>query len=35
MMIEVKAGQLIFGNFRIVPALGLVLGSERNFPVIQ
>ena len=35
MMIEVKAGKFIFGKFRTGPSLGLVLGSERNFPVIQ
>ena len=34
-MIEVKPGHLIFGNFRTGPPLGLVLGSERNVPVIQ
>ena len=34
-MIEVKPGHLIFGNFRSGLALGLVLGSERNFLVIQ
>ena len=35
LIIEVKPSHLIFGNFRTGPALGLVLGSERNFPVIQ
>ena len=35
LIIEVKPSHLIFGNFRTGPALGLELGSERNFPLIQ